>query len=129
MRGLIENIQYEVLMGASGWDLTNFLKNSTKQIKTWGGLFLTLVGVVGIVWSAFQIISGLMSHGKKQVSYGTNVVLLLISGALSATGLTLVTSIAEGGKQTIQDLGSTIQLFNGIDLSAISTIIQNGLPF
>lgn len=129
MRGLIENIQYEVLMGASGWDLTNFLKNSTAQIKTWGGLFLTLVGFVGVIWSAFQIISGLMSHGKKQVSYGSNAVLLLISGALSATGLTLVTSIAQGGQKTIEELGSTIQLFNGIDLSAISTIIQNGLPF
>lgn len=122
------SIQDILVVGSGSWDLTNFLTNSTKQIQTWGGLFLTLVGVVGIIWSAFQIISGLMSHGKKQVSYGTQVMLLLISGALSATGLSLVTTIAQGGRKTIEDLGSTINLMDNV-LGTITTFIGNGLPF
>lgn len=118
--GLLDNLATPVL---ASWDLTSFLDNANSQVTTWGGAFLMLVGVVGVIWAAFQIISGLISHGKKQVSYGTNVILLLVSGALSTTGLNLVMKIASGGKETIESLGSTI------DLSSIMTVIQNGLPF
>lgn len=112
---------------ASGWDLTSFLNNAQSQIQTWGGAFLTLVGIVGVIWAAFQIVSGLMSHGKKQVSYGTNAILLIVSGALAASGLTLVMNIAQGGQKTIEDLGSTINLFKTFDLSTISLMIRSGL--
>lgn len=117
------------LASGSGWDLTSFLDNAQNQVSTWGGAFLMLVGIVGVIWAAFQIVSGLMSHGKKQVSYGMNAVLLLISGALATTGLSLVMDIAAGGKKTIEDLGSTINLLRGFDLSTITLMIQNGLLF
>lgn len=123
-------LKMDNVMGA-GWDLTNFLKKSTTQVKLWGGSFLTLIGFAGVIWAAFQIVTGLMSHGKKQVSYGTNVGLLLIAGALSVSGLDLVSKIAAGGKQTITDLGSTIDLFRGLDLDlgTIVLFVQNGLLF
>lgn len=123
--GLLEATNNVVL---GSWDLTSFLTNATNQVQTWGGGFLTLVGVVGVVWAAFQIISGLMSQGKKQVSYGTNVILLLVSGALFATGLDLVLEISKGGQQTIQDLG-VINLYRGLDLSTIALLVRSGLPF
>lgn len=121
--------QLQLLLGSNSWDLTSFLTNSTEQVKIWGGSFLTLVGVIGIIWSAFQIVTGLMSHGKKQVSYGTNAILLLISGALSATGLSLVTNIAQGGQKTIEDLGTISQFWRGVNLDAstIMFMIKNGL--
>lgn len=123
--GLLEATNNVVL---GSWDLTSFLTNATNQVQTWGGGFLTLVGVVGVIWAAFQIISGLMSQGKKQVSYGTNVILLLVSGALFATGLDLVLEISKGGQQTIQDLG-VINLYRGLDLSTIALLVRSGLPF
>ena len=117
------------LASGSGWDLTSFLDNAQNQVSTWGGAFLMLVGLVGGIWASFQIVSGLMSHGKKQVSYGMNAILLLISGALATTGLSLVMDIAAGGKKTIEDLGSTINILRGFDLSTITLMIQNGLLF
>lgn len=117
------------LASGSGWDLTSFLDNAQNQVSTWGGAFLMLVGIVGVIWAAFQIVSGLMSHGKKQVSYGMNAILLLISGALATTGLSLVMDIAAGGQKTIEDLGSTINILRGFDLSTITLMIQNGLLF
>ena len=124
--GLLEATNHVVL---GSWDLTSFLSNATEQVQTWGRAFLTLVGVVGVVWAAFQIISGLMSQGKKQVSYGTNAILLLVSGALVATGLDLVLDISKGGQQTIQDLGGVINLYRGLDLSTIALLVRSGLPF
>lgn len=123
--GLLEATNHVVL---GSWDLTSFLSNATNQVQTWGGAFLTLVGVVGVVWASFQIISGLMSQGKKQVSYGTNAILLLVSGALVATGIDLVLEISKGGQQTIQDLG-VINLYRGLDFSTIALLVRSGLPF
>lgn len=120
---------YNYLASGAGWDLSSFLVNAQGQVKIWGGSFLTLIGIVGVIWAAFQIVSGLMSHGKKQVSYGTNVILLLVSGALATTGLTLVLDIAAGGQQTIKDLGSTIHLLKGFDLSTINMMVRSGLLF
>lgn len=117
----------QVVLGS--WDLTSFLQNATTQVREWGGAFLILVGIVGVIWASFQIISGLMSHGKKQVSYGTNAILLLVSGALAVTGIDLVMDIAAGGQKTIEDLGSTMNLFRSFDLSTISLFIRNGLMF
>lgn len=117
------------LASGSGWDLTSFLDSSKEQVTQWGGAFLMLVGVVGVIWAAFQIISGLMSNGKKQVSYGTQTILLLVSGALATTGISLVMDIAAGGQKTIEDLGSTVNIFRGFDLSTIGLMIQNGLLF
>lgn len=118
-------------LASGSWDLTNFLKNSERQLNVWGGLFLTLIGVAGVIWAATQIVTGLMSHGKKQVSYGVNVLLLIIAGALATTGLTLVMNIAEGGKKTIEDLGVIIPQFKsmGLDLSTIGLLVRNGLLF
>lgn len=114
------------LASGGNWDLTSFLNNSQKQVKIWGGAFLSLVGIVGVVYAAFQIVSGLMSQGKKQVSYGSQAILLLISGALATTGLTLVMNIAAGGKKTIEDLG-VINALSHMDLSTITFMVKNGL--
>lgn len=48
------------------WDLGSFLKNSNQTIQQWGGSFIMLIGVVAIIVAAYQIISGLMSHGKNK---------------------------------------------------------------
>ena len=87
------------------WDLTAFLDNSTGQLETWGNMFLVLLGVVGVVIAGYQIISGLMSDGKKQVSYGKQAILLLFSGAMMVSGFILLSDIAGGGAETIKSLG------------------------
>lgn len=87
------------------WDLTNFLDNATDQLEVWGNMFLVLLGVVGVAVAGYQIISGLMSDGKKQVSYGKQAILLLFSGAMMVSGFVLLSDIAGGGAQTIESLG------------------------
>lgn len=90
------------------WDLTNFLSNSTSQLKTWGGMAFTLIGVVMIIVAIVKIAKALISHGKTQTSWPINIALLLVGGALSIGGAWgWVSGIAQGGKQTIDDLGNT----------------------
>lgn len=88
------------------WDLGSFLENATTRLKDWGGLFIVLIGVVMIVVGVFQIGSGLMSGGKKQVNWFIAIALLIIGGALMVGGWGFVSKIAGGGKKTIEDLGT-----------------------
>ena len=100
--------------GGSGWDLRTFLENSFDTLGEWFSLAVMILGIVAVAYAIWQIVSGLMSHGKKQVNWAVAIILLLVGGALSmSTGFEFVRGIAEGGQQTIEDLGGqTIVLFS-----------------
>lgn len=98
----------EIMTFLADWDLGSFLKNATGTIETWGGLLLTLVGLIAVIYAVVKIVMGLASHGKKEVNWVVNIALLIIGGALSASGLSLALDIAKGGEKTIKDLGNVI---------------------
>lgn len=91
----------------AAWDLSTFLQNAASQIKTWGGYFLTVLGIIMIIVGLYQLASGLMSD-RKQVEWVKVISLLLIGGVLAISGIQVITNIAEGGSKTVQDLGGFI---------------------
>lgn len=101
-----------IVLGGGGWDLTTFLGNASDQLKVWGGLLMVLLGVVMVIVAVWQIAKGLISHGKTQTNWFVAIALLLLGGALASLGGTgawqWISGIAAGGKQTIDDLGTTI---------------------
>lgn len=106
MLSLLTTIQTNPVLGA--FDIGTLLQNATKTAKTWGGYLIVLAGVVLIIYAAVKIVSGLMSHGKQQISWPIVIVALLVGGAFSIGGLNFVSGIAEGGKKTIEDLGNGV---------------------
>lgn len=100
----------QVLVAASTnakWDLTSFLSGSFKTLGTWINMAIMIVGLVAVGYAVWQIISGLISHGKKQVNWAVTIILLVVGGVAStSTGFQFFRDIAEGGKDTIDDLGS-----------------------
>lgn len=92
--------------GNDNWALGNFLENATNTLKSWGDYFIILIGVIMIVVAAYQIGSGLMSHGKKQTNWFVAGALLLLGGAFMVGGFGWVSDIAKSGKTTIDELGS-----------------------
>lgn len=95
-----------IMNESGGWDIGSFLENSTTTIKVWGNYFIILIGVIMVIWAAWQIGSGLMSHGKKQTNWFIAVALLIVGGAFLVGGFGFVENISKGGKQTIEDLGT-----------------------
>ena len=88
------------------WDLKSFLVNATTYIKFIGGLVIALLGTAAVVWGAYKFFSKLFGgQSAAQTSWGTVALLIIIGGAAMAGGGSLVFSIAEGGKITIEDLG------------------------
>ncbi|CAL9596235.1 hypothetical protein SUDANB120_05348 [Streptomyces sp. enrichment culture] len=93
---------------SAAWDLTSFLQNAKSQVQLWGGSVLMLLGVVGLVWGGVLLIKKLMANPQsagQQQGWGTIALLVLVGGALSTGGWTLISTIGSGGQQTITDLG------------------------
>lgn len=91
---------------AGNWDLGNFLKNATTTLKGWGNLLIILLGVVMIIVGVVKLVKGLISQGRGQTNWVVVILLLVVGGALMVGGFTWVSGIAQGGKKTIDDLGS-----------------------
>lgn len=89
------------------WDLASALTNATSYAKLVGGGFLTLMGVVGIIYGGFLLIKKLMAGQQNQDSWVKIVLLIIVGGALSVSGFSLIADIAAGGKTTIEDLGGS----------------------
>lgn len=99
----------DMLTGSGGWDLGTFLEKSQLTLNTWFGLVVLILGIVAILYSIFQITTGLMSHGKKPTNWGVAILLLIVGGVLvGPSSFEFVKNIAKGGQKTISDLGGGV---------------------
>ena len=67
------------------WNANTFLNNVAKTLTSWGGVIMVIVGIIMIIVGIWKIASGLMSHGKQQVNWVINILLIVI-GALFCFG-------------------------------------------
>ena len=98
------------------FDITTFGQNLYKMLREWGNILIIIIGVVMMIVAIWQIAKGLIQHGKAQVSWAVAIALLIIGGALASFGAggaiegtaawDWVEGIAEGGKNTIDALGT-----------------------
>ncbi|QWF85656.1 hypothetical protein [Amycolatopsis sp. CA-230715] len=97
-----------VTLPTAGWDVTSFLQNGKSQVETWGGLFLMLIGVAGLIWGGVSGVRKLMANQQtsaQQAGWAKIAGLVLVGGALATGGFQLVSTVGSGGQQTIEDLG------------------------
>lgn len=103
------------------FNIEQFLTNATTKAKDWGGLFIILVGAIMMIVAIYKMAKGFILHGKTQTSWGICIAMLLIGGALVSFAVgkdawAWVQGIAEGGKQTIEDLGTNPTIIHGLRL-------------
>ena len=67
------------------WSINNVLNNVGNKLRSWGSLLMIIIGIVMIIVGIFKIGQGLISHGKTQVNWVVNI-LLIIVGALFCAG-------------------------------------------
>ena len=93
----------------AAWDLKNFFTNASKYTEEVGGGLLILLGTAGVVWGGVLLIKKLMAQ-QDQTSWLKIIGLIIIGGALMASGFGLISQIAKGGETTIKDLGGGVIL-------------------
>ncbi len=70
---------------SGGWDANNFLLHVRERLVQWGRVLMMIVGVAMVIVGIFKIAQGLISHGKTQVSWVTNILLICV-GAMFCAG-------------------------------------------
>lgn len=95
-----------LFMSPLAWDVGTFLKNATTTLQFWGGLFISLLGVVLIVYAVVMIVKYFTSKGQSQDGPLKIFFCILIGGALLGGGWKLISEIAKGGEKSIRDMGS-----------------------
>jgi hypothetical protein len=90
------------------WSITSFFSNLQTTIQTIGGAAVSCLGVALIVVAIFKLASALVSHGKKQVSWGVIIALFILGGVCLAGGILLFINVAKGSESTIEGLGNAI---------------------
>lgn len=98
-------------LAASGWTINNFLTKAAEALNGWGSIVVVILGLVAIIAAAYQIVTGLISHGKKQTSWPIVIALLLVGGIFVAIGMstglagTNVGTIANGVGNEVNTMG------------------------
>lgn len=93
--------------GATAWSITSLLKNGAEMLRGWGSYIIIILGIVALIAAAYMIVTGLISHGKKQTSWPVAIILLILGGVLFAGGWNMwVGQISATGQSTIQDLAT-----------------------
>lgn len=94
-----------------GWTINNFLSKAAEALNGWGSIVVVILGLVAIIAAAYQIVTGLISHGKKQTSWPVVIALLLVGGIFVAIGMstglagTNVGNIASGVGDEVDSMG------------------------
>lgn len=97
----------------SQWSVLNLLENTRSFGALVGGSLIMLMGLVAVVYGVVKLLMKFMSD-KDQGSWFKIIAMILVGGAFLVGGFNLAFSLAEGGKQTIDDLGNGLILFLGM---------------
>ena len=128
MEQLIYTVQGALLQlmdSGSGWSVQNFLTNTNSTLRAWGGIIVSIIGVVMVIVAIFNIGKGLMGGGRGQVNWVLNIILFLVGGALAfGGGWSLVQDVSKGGSDTLNQLGTGSYVIYDVDGFASETALD-----
>ena len=81
------------------WNLNNVLENTKTRLIDIGCLLMMVIGVVMIIVGIFKIAQALISHGKTQVNWPVNI-LLIVVGALFCAGSAFFKTLTDSGEDS-----------------------------
>ena len=94
------------------WSVENVLSNVKGKLVQWGALIMMIVGVVMIIVAIFKIAQGLMSHGKTQVNWVINILLIII-GAIFCAGSAFFTNTLTADDGLGADIADELESLGG----------------
>ncbi|PZU04648.1 MAG: hypothetical protein DI630_00600 [Gordonia sp. (in: high G+C Gram-positive bacteria)] len=92
--------------GGGGWDLVEFFTNGQSYAEKAGGAFLGVVGVLCLLFAGFKAFQKLTNEQSRE-SWAKVVGLIGLGGVLTFGGYQMLSDLAEGGKDTVDNFGDT----------------------
>lgn len=96
------------LMSAS-WSIDSFLNNSREAVKTYGGLFLMVLGAAILVYGGYKLFRAVTGRtGSTGPEWGKVVLSIIIGGVLLISGKTIMFDVGQAGNTLVNKLGNDI---------------------
>ena len=97
----VENEMIDGIKELTGdWNVVNVIKNTGGLLRTIGGALMVVIGVAMIIVGIFKIAQGMISHGKTQVNWVINILLILV-GALFCAGAAFFTLLTNSDNNSV----------------------------
>lgn len=91
---------------STNWTISGFLSALQKSALNYVKIIILIVGVVMVGVGIYQVAKNLISHGKGQTNWVITALLIVVGGTLMlGTGWDVIKNIANGSKQTLDDMG------------------------
>ena len=87
--------------GGGGNDFNTFLDNAGGDITRWAGVIVGILGIIALLAGVYFLVTGLISQGKKHVSWVVVVLLFVVGGMMAVGGWSTVASIGAGLNETV----------------------------
>lgn len=78
-------------------DVAQILTNLRNALGTWGGIIIAILGAAALIVAAYMIVSGLISHGKKQTSWLVVIALVVVGGLFVTLGFSAWAGMTQTG--------------------------------
>lgn len=89
-----------------GWDLISALTNSGNYGKKVGGAIIVVFGIILIIYGVFKVFKAITGReGSEGPQWFKAALALIAGGAMEFGAWTLFESIANGGQNTVSQLG------------------------
>jgi hypothetical protein len=85
------------LVAPTAIEIANILKNARNALGTWGGIIIAILGAAALIVAAYMIVSGLISHGKKQTSWLVVIALVVVGGLFVTLGFNTWATMTQTG--------------------------------
>lgn len=83
------------------WSFDNVIDKLQGKLRDWGSGLMVIVGIVMIIVAIFKIAQGLMSHGKTQVNWVINILLIVVGALFCAGGAFFKNTLTADGEDGI----------------------------
>lgn len=94
-----------VLGASASWDPFNVLDGAVDWLKEGGAKFLTVLGIVCILFGGVFLARIVFQSQQKGRMFVAAIIALVIGAVLTVGGLTFLMTVSEGGFDGIKDVG------------------------
>lgn len=98
--GTSERSSHATGSGGSG-DIGSLLNGGGASIEYWASIVVVILGVIALLVGAYMLVSGLISHGKKQTSWVVVILLFVVGGVLLIGGWDTLVNVAGAANSSI----------------------------
>lgn len=106
MLDLLNDSMNSMVFGA--WDPMNVLDGAQDWLKKGGAKFLTVLGIIAIIWGGWYLFRTVIASQQKGRFVGLAIAALVIGAILAVGGMKFLHDVSSGGYKGVKEVGGGV---------------------